>query len=147
MSRADCVGPVLGGLGIVAVLVLAGCQEAPTPTAEPSIEGEWRVTEYLHWLYRKPAGSDEEQLIQEDLTVRHTIHLSLVDGYVRWTFDPPYFDIRINRGKYELLADSRILLEYPTFSIVARYELDADKLMLRMLTIGNREDVLIARRM
>ena len=97
---------VLGGLVIVAVLVLAACQEASAP-AKPTIVGEWEVTEYMD-----SARGDI------DLVDEHDITLIFTDDTWVMTFDPPLPGVSehgaaaIISGSYELLSDSRMLLVY-----------------------------------
>ena len=132
--------------------VLAGCEPAMPqgkPSAEPSIEGEWTVTEYLVWNYTSEWIDDEliEEWEQVDHIDTYAITLTFTaDRYVH-TFDPPYRgETSAITGRYELLADSRILFEnHPDGASVARYSVDASTLTLRAGP-ANREAVLTATR-
>ena len=94
---------VLGGL-VIAVLILAGCEEATRATT--SIVGEWTVTEY----------PDEGR--GYDLTDEHDITMIFTDDTWVWAFDPPLPGVSeagaaaVISGSYELLSDSRILMVF-----------------------------------
>ena len=96
---------LIQGTALLAVIVLVvACEEAMAPP--PSIKGEWTVTEYLielndEWGDLRAAANDITMIFTEDRFV--------------WTFDPPLETIgRTITGSYEVLSDSRILLEPTT---------------------------------
>ena len=95
---------LIQGTALLAVIVLVACEEAPAPA--PSIMGEWAVTEFMielndEWVDQLPTGNDITMIFTEDRFV--------------WTFDPPLQMIgRTITGSYEVLNDSKILLEPTT---------------------------------
>ena len=125
---------VLGGLVIAAVFVLAGCEPAVSsgkPKAvEPSIEGEWTVTEALD----KARGGD--------LADEHDMTLIFTEDSWVWTFDPPLMGVTADSssiavfvGSYELLTDTRMLFvfERPVEGeLVFEYSLDASTLVFTL---------------
>ena len=145
----------LGGLVVAAVLVLAGCEEASAPgngapdPIELGIVGEWHATEYLTWQ-----EADDGSLEQVDSLLVEGTSLTMTFTEDRrwvwtWTYDDQRLDDFTSSGTYELLSDSRIVLEYDDGNGgIVRYSVDATRLKLEIKSrYPNRVNVVSARRM
>ena len=135
---------LIQGTALLAVIVLVvACEEAMAPP--PSIEGEWTVTELLAWTY---ADEDVElvELVQVDLTDTYDMTMTYTEDRFVWTFEPPLQDVgRMLTGSYEVLSDTRILLEPPEgAAIVLQYSMpDASTLILKTID----DETITAKRM
>ena len=136
---------LIQGTALLAVIVLVACEEATAPA--PSIMGEWEITEALSWTY-----DEDGELVQADLTDTHDMTLTFTEDRWVWTYDPPLEMIGSTlTGSYEVLSDTRILLE-PTEgdAVVLQYSMpDASTLVLKNKSTVNPDghNVATAKRM
>ena len=93
---------LIQGTTLLAVIVLVACEEM---TAPPSIVGEWTATEFMF--------EHEDEWV--DLLSAYDITMIFTEDRFVWSFDPPLEMIgRTITGSYEVLNDSKILLEPTT---------------------------------
>ena len=134
---------------------MAGCEEAPAPGGAPDpvelgIVGEWRVTEYLTWQ-----EAEDGTLERVDKLLEPPVSLTMKLTEDRWVFDWDYatpYDSWDNvvSGTYELLDDSRFLLESDQGGggSIVQYSVDASRLRLELKSsYPSRVNVISARRM
>ena len=131
---------LIQGTVLLAVIVLVACEEAAAPSAASSIIGEWEVTEYLKWDY-----NEDGEVVQFDYADLDAMTLIYTED--RFVFIETGTTLT---GSYEVLSDTRLLLEPTEGSAVIQYSLpDASTLILKLpstLKPGGM-DVLTAKRM
>ena len=140
------LGTVLGGLVIVAVLVLAGCEEPPTPGAAAAarLVGEWQVLEYLTWF-----ETEDGTLASYDLMDEQTMTMAFsASGRLAITIDGADHNSE-SVGSYELLDDERILIELASGGGVRDFSVTATTLTITWASGygDDRPNKMTARRM
>lgn len=141
--------------GIALIVIVVACEEAPTPGGGPDsptelgIVGEWRATEYLTWQEADDGSLERIDSLYEEgssLTMKFTEDRRWV---WTWTYDDERLvdDFTLS-GSYELLSDSRMVLDGDTGSGgIVQYSVDASRLRLEIKTrYPNRVNVISATR-
>ena len=101
----------------------------------------------MSWTY-----DEDGELVQADLTDTHDMTLTFTEDRWVWTYDPPLEMIGSTlTGSYEVLSDTRILLEHTEgAAVVLQYSMpDASTLVLKNKSTVNPDghNVATAKRM